>query len=343
MSPQPEDGSRHQEPAFKISDHFTRKSWQHSGAEIDQFFDRFVPDQYERGFSWRSIIVDQPERVVPFAEQPSRIQSIIARNAEVMLELFEQTSPELLDQMRDAGQQFLEMTSKDQLQNESELHSMCEAMGKLHHEHWLEEFQSALQAGKRDDVDHPGNAAYEDLPPKEIEIMQWQTYANWRVLAGLTAEDYQLLRGISEKREMAEEAESASVKIEEPLILIVEDYEAFAKGIAGYLDMEGYRVIWCSDRHSAEEVLKRESVALAIVDGDLGDKDFSANGDSGQLITTTLQPLDVPYIRLTNDPDRISPELHGLEIFRKNQERLLSVLTDWVVERFPPIEAEEER
>lgn len=59
--------------------------------------------------------------------------------------------------------------------------------------------------------------------------------------------------------------------------------------------------------------------SLVIVDGDLGDGDYSELGQSGRFIKNVLIPECIPYLRYSGaSSERISPTLHGLQYIQKN-------------------------
>lgn len=59
-------------------------------------------------------------------------------------------------------------------------------------------------------------------------------------------------------------------------------------------------------------------VSLAIVDGDLGDGDYSDNGSSGRFINTVLKPENIPYLRYSGAlEERFPSSLLGLRHIQK--------------------------
>lgn len=183
---------------------FQRTRWTHAGAEIDRFFDRFVPSQYENGFGWRCRVIGkgEQERVIPFDAQPEKTQRIIAANAEVLLELFQETNPRDLDIMREAGKIIAAQGLFDpDKEVEGDVPSLRDNMSRRHHEKWLAQFQADLAAGKRTDGNHRGAKPFDELPPIELTVMKVQTWGNWRILASLSDDEYGLLRSIAEQHE----------------------------------------------------------------------------------------------------------------------------------------------
>lgn len=188
---------------------FTRSRWTHSGTEIDQFFQRFVPSQYEDGFCWRCKAIGEGEetRTTPFDQHPRNVQELIARNAEVLLELYEETSPSELDRMRESGKILLDHSGTSISLNgkvEGDIPSMREGMARRHHEKWLAQFREDLAAERRQDPEHRGAKPFDELPDIELLVMKVQTLANWRVLGSLSDQDYHLVRGVASKRENGE-------------------------------------------------------------------------------------------------------------------------------------------
>ncbi|MCO6431888.1 MAG: hypothetical protein J5J00_13600 [Deltaproteobacteria bacterium] len=183
---------------------FKRSRWTHAGTEIDRFFDRFVPSQYEDGFAWRCRVIGKGEedRIVSFEEQPEKVQRIIAANAEVLLELYQETSPTELDIMREAGKKIaVQGLINPDMTVEGDIPSLRDGMSRHHHEKWLAQFQADLASGKRTDTEHRGAKPFDELPPIELTVMKVQTWGNWRILAGLSDGEYELLRSFSEKHE----------------------------------------------------------------------------------------------------------------------------------------------
>ena len=194
--PERQDGETPQ-----YSPQFERARWTHQGPGIDRFFDQFVPMQYENGFAWRCQVIGQGEegRIVPFDKQPEKVQRIIATNAEVLLELFQEINPGDLDIMREVGKQIAALGSFDQQQLvKVDIPTLRDQMSRRHHEKWLAQFKEDLAAGKRTDADHRGAKPFDELPPIELEVMQVQTWANWRILGGLTDQEYGLVRSFAE-------------------------------------------------------------------------------------------------------------------------------------------------
>lgn len=183
---------------FEYQPRFQRSQWHPQNRGLDRFFDFFVPAQYEAGFAWRCKMLggNEEKRAVPFEEHPDRMKCVIAGNAEVLLKLFLTTPPAELDSMRQAGKVILERGIFDfKTATLGDLPSW-EPMARAHHEKWLANFRTALASGKRTDADHRGNQEYDELPPEEKEILQLQTWANWRVLATLHDGEYQLLKSL---------------------------------------------------------------------------------------------------------------------------------------------------
>lgn len=57
-----------------------------------------------------------------------------------------------------------------------------------------------------------------------------------------------------------------------------------------------------------------------ILDGDLGDKNFTVTGLSGCLMRTLQESHpSIRIIRLTGNPECIPTELHGVAVFRKGE------------------------
>ena len=182
---------------------FERTRWTHEGTAIDRFFDHFVPMQYETGFAWRCRVIGkgEEERIIPFDNQPEKVQRIIAANAEVLLELFQETTPGDLDMMCKAGKHIADLGLFDPQQPvEADIPELRDQMSRRHHAKWLAQFNSDLAAGKRTDADHRGAKPFDELPPIELEVMKVQTWANWRILGGLTEEEYKLVRSFAEKQ-----------------------------------------------------------------------------------------------------------------------------------------------
>lgn len=190
--------------ASKYEPRFSRNRWTHAGSEIDRFFDKFVPSQYEDGFSWRCRVIGkgEEERVVAFEDQPDKIKKIIAANAEVLLELFEETNSRELDIMREAGNKIAGQGLINLNENvEGDIPSLRDDMSRRHHEKWLAQFQADIASGKRADANHRGAKPFDELPPIELTVMKVQTWGNWRILGGLSDNEYELLRSFSERRE----------------------------------------------------------------------------------------------------------------------------------------------
>ena len=201
-SPSPSGQSEKSTVIAHSGPQFERTRWTHQGAAIDRFFDQFVPMQYENGFAWRCRVIGkgEEERIIPFHEQPTKVQRIIAANAEVLLELFQETNPSDLDLMREAGKQIAALgLFNPQQPVEADIPTLRDQMSRRHHEKWLAQFTADLAAGKRTDADHRGAKPFDELPPIELEIMKVQTWANWRILGGLTDEEYGLFRSFAEK------------------------------------------------------------------------------------------------------------------------------------------------
>ncbi len=182
---------------------FARAIWTHAGQEPDRFFQAFVPHQYDVGFCWRcKVIPGEEHRAIPFDEQPRATQERIATNAEVLLQLFEETPPADLDIMRAAGKTLLQHGGQEITREsvvDGDIPSLREGMSKRHHEKWLVQFRADIRDGKRDDTDHRGALPFDELPGVERTIMKVQSLANWRVLGSLADSDYQLLRDFSVK------------------------------------------------------------------------------------------------------------------------------------------------
>lgn len=181
---------------FEYQARFPRAQWHPENRGLDRFFDFFVPAQYEAGFAWRCRMLrgEEEKRATSFEEHTDQMKRIIAGNAEVLLKLFQATPPSELDAMRQAGKVILERGIFDFKQTVIGGLPSWEPMARAHHEKWLANFRAALDAGKRNDADHRGNKEYDQLPPIEKEILQLQTWANWRVLAMLHDGEYQLLK-----------------------------------------------------------------------------------------------------------------------------------------------------
>lgn len=184
---------------------FFRSRWTHAGPDVGQFFQQFVPNQYAVGFCWRCQVIGGGEesRTTPFENQSRPVQEIIAKNAEVLLELFEETVPLELDLMRASGKIILQSDIKSidlEARVEGDLPALRESMGRRHHAKWLEQFQADLATGKRSDPDHRGAKPYEDLPEIELLVMKVQVLANRRVLGSLAKADYKIVRSSAEKR-----------------------------------------------------------------------------------------------------------------------------------------------
>lgn len=187
-----------------LSSHaFERGRWTHSGADIERFFARFVPAQYETGFIWRCAVIGKGEeaRAIPWDQRSADERIIIARNAEVLLELFEETAPGDLDMMREAGKQIALRGAIDpDAELDVDIPELRESMARRHHEKWYAQFLKDIESGKRKDFNHRGAKPYDELPPIEREILKVQTWANWRVLGSLSDDEYALVRGLSEAR-----------------------------------------------------------------------------------------------------------------------------------------------
>jgi hypothetical protein len=186
----------HYEPRFQ------RTRWLHEGIVIDRFFDQFVPMQYEQGFAWRCQVVGkgQEERIISFDNKPKEDQKIIVANAEVLLELFQKTDPGQLDIMRQAGKSIVDSQTIDLKELlAKDIHALSDRMGRQHHEDWLAQFQADIKSGKRSDIDHPGAKPFDELCELQLEIMKVQTWANWRVLASLTDDEYAMVRSFAQK------------------------------------------------------------------------------------------------------------------------------------------------
>ena len=184
---------------------FTRSRWVHPGAELNQFFQRFVPSQYEEGFCWRCKAIGEGEetRTTPFTEHPRNIQELIARNAEILLELYEETLPKELDIMRQSSKILLRHSGVQIALDThviGDIPSLRDGMARRHHSKWLSQFQEDLAAGRRTDSGHRGAKPFDELPEIELVVMRVQTLANWRVLASLSEEDFQLVREIASKK-----------------------------------------------------------------------------------------------------------------------------------------------
>ena len=181
---------------------FQREHWGPQSRAADVFFDQFVPAQYAEGFGWRCQCLGGEElaRFKSFEEQPERIKTIIAHNAELLLELLCSYPPEKLDEIRSAGKKLIEegLVSVG-AEYDFDLQDIREEMGIKHHAKWLAKFKQDVQDGKRE-ANHRGIAErFEDLPKIEQDIIHLQTWANWRVLASLSETDYALVRQVAEK------------------------------------------------------------------------------------------------------------------------------------------------
>lgn len=183
---------------FKYQAQFPRAQWHPYNRDLDRFFDAFVPAQYEAGFAWRCKMLggEEVERAVPFQEQPDKKKLLIAGNAEVLLNLFQGTHHSDLDAMRRDGKLISERGIFDHKNTVLDGLPDWEPMAKEHHEKWLANFRAMLASGKRNDAQHPGNREYDELPEKEKDILKLQTWGNWRVLAKLTDDEYQLLKSL---------------------------------------------------------------------------------------------------------------------------------------------------
>lgn len=194
--------------------HFTRSLLTHQGPQIDPFFDRFVPLQYDEGFVWRCRVIggDETNRILAFAEQPPWMQQVIAGNAEVLLELYTESGAGRLDLMRLAGKQLLELQALDpEVGFDGDMLILREDMQRKHHAKWLKNLHDDLAAKRRPEQyrDHRGNKPYEDLPPIEQTILKVQTWANWRILAVLSEADYQLIRDVATTQQRVNEMPAA--------------------------------------------------------------------------------------------------------------------------------------
>jgi hypothetical protein len=183
---------------FKYQAQFPRAQWYPHDRALDRFFDAFVPAQYEAGFAWRCKMLggNEAKRAVPFQEQPDSMKTLIAGNAEVLLNLFQGTPHSDLDAMRQAGEVISERAIFDHKNTVLDGLPGWEPMAKAHHDKWLTNFRAALASKKRFDADHSGNREYDELPENEKDILKIQTWGNWRVLAMLTDEEYQLLKSL---------------------------------------------------------------------------------------------------------------------------------------------------
>lgn len=179
---------------------FQHERWSGRGPEAVEFFDRFVPAQYDNGFCWRCHAIAQGEeaRIVAFEDQSEQIQEIIAHNADLLLELYESYPPEVLDAMRLAGREFVDVELPLDLTRSiaGDVPALSERMGRDHHEGWLEQYHSDVQQGKRE-AGHRGALPFDELPPIEKSVLKVQALANWRILALLEEADYERLRDVS--------------------------------------------------------------------------------------------------------------------------------------------------
>jgi mannose-6-phosphate isomerase-like protein (cupin superfamily) len=195
--------------------HFERTRWQPGNKALNIFFDNFVPYQYQEGFAWRCRVIGQGEqsRAKPFTEHTPAMQATIAANAEVLLELYQETPAFELDIMRTIGQG---IRAQQPLAPESGFEgtfgAFCEGISRRHHDKWLAQFQKDIESGKRNDSHHRGAKPFDHLESIEVTILKVQTWANCRILAGLSETDYQLLRSFTQqahpKREVPAEIEA---------------------------------------------------------------------------------------------------------------------------------------
>ena len=58
----------------------------------------------------------------------------------------------------------------------------------------------------------------------------------------------------------------------EPRILIVEDDEAVAQGLADILNGSGYQTEWCEKSQKVLEILKKQQMDLILLDVNLGEE-----------------------------------------------------------------------
>lgn len=175
---------------------FERKIWTHQGKQFDQFFDVFVPGQYEDGFIWRCHVLggDELREAIPFENKPLWKHKVIASNAELLLELFEEFSADERLQMRAVGKKILELGIINPVEELSgDLPELRDRMSRRHHHKWVEQYLKDIEAGNRIDSNHRRAVPFEELSQHEARLFKVQTWANWRVLAKMSEDQYFLI------------------------------------------------------------------------------------------------------------------------------------------------------
>ena len=95
-------------------------------------------------------------------------------------------------------------------------------------------------------------------------------------------------------------------------ILFVEDDPQTLRNLVDIFEALGFIVVGCAGRDEVEQELTESATFdLAILDGNLGDKKYDSESESGKIILDLLVPKGISYGRFSSDMDRIPKELHG--------------------------------
>ncbi len=117
-----------------------------------------------------------------------------------------------------------------------------------------------------------------------------------------------------------------------PRILLVEDNDGEARPVIRALCSAGYDVMQLRSTKDATTCLQVEKFAFVIVDGALEDGLRDERGAAARFIRASLQ--EIPYGRISNQPDAVPAELHGKFCFHKREE--LIQMLNRVEEEVPP-------
>ena len=119
----------------------------------------------------------------------------------------------------------------------------------------------------------------------------------------------------------------------EPALLVVDDSPDLVLILSKTLERRGYKVFTALSADRAAEILTHNAIDLAIIDGDLGDKNYGRDGRSGSLISEFLQG-HIRFVRFSGRSDLIPRELAGERCFTKGGSS--EELEGWLLANLPP-------
>ena len=117
--------------------------------------------------------------------------------------------------------------------------------------------------------------------------------------------------------------------IKSPSVLIVDDDQDKSEVLSDMLRAYGYtKLTICNTLNSALDAIAKQRFDVAVIDGDLGDRNFGSSGQSSQIIKEL--PENTRLVRFTATPAYIPQSLKG-ELCTSDH----VVINEWLLKQFP--------